>query len=193
MRMIDKSALMAELNSGSEIRAEAAALDLAANGSNSLPTIRELLLDPNPEFRWWATRSLAGIHDPQVSPLLRQALGDSDIGVRQCAALALRYQPDTGAISELIQTLKDRDPLLARLSADALIAVGDEAVPALIEIVQSDHQSARVEAIRALGEIGDTRAIPVLFNALDDYSALIVYWAEEGLDKMGIGMTFFKP
>lgn len=191
--MIDISALMAELSSGSEIRAEAAALELAANGPNSLPTIRELLRDPNPELRWWATRSLAGIHDPQVAPLLIQALGDPDIGVRQCAALALRIQPDTAAISELIHTLKDQDQLLARLSADALIAVGEEAVPALIEIVQSDHQSARAEAIRALGEIGDTRAIPVLLNALDEDSALIVYRAEEGLDKMGIGMTFFKP
>lgn len=191
--MIDISALMAELSSGSEIRAEAAALELAANGPNSLPTIRELLRDPNPELRWWATRSLAGIHDPQVAPLLIQALGDQDIGVRQCAALALRIQPDTAAISELIHTLKDQDQLLARLSADALIAVGEEAVPALIEIVQSDHQSARAEAIRALGEIGDTRAIPVLLNALDEDSALIVYRAEEGLDKMGIGMTFFKP
>lgn len=193
MRMIDKSALIAELSCGSEIRAEAAALELAANGSRSLPTIRELLLDPDPEFRWWATRSLAGIHNPQVAPLLLQALDDSDISVRQCAALALRYQPDARAVSELVQALKDQNHLLSRLAADALIALGEVAVPELIKIAQSDHQSARIEAMRALGKIGDLRGVPILFNALDEDSALIVYWAEEGLDKMGIGMTFFRP
>jgi HEAT repeat protein len=191
--MIDKSALIAELNSGSEIRAETAALELAENGSKSLPVIRELLQNPDPEIRWWVTRSLAGIHDSRVVPLLQKALGDPDIGVRQCAALVLRYQPDKGAISNLIETLKDQDRLLSRLSADALIAIGKAAVPSLIEIAQSDYQSAQVEAIRALGEIGDTRAVPILFTALDEDSALIVYWAEEGLNKMGIGMTFFKP
>ena len=30
-------------------------------------------------------------------------------------------------------------------------------------------------------------------NALDDSSALIEYWAGEGLEKMGVGMVFYKP
>jgi len=50
-----------------------------------------------------------------------------------------------------------------------------------------------VEAVRALAKIGDQRAIPALFEALDDNSALIEYWASEGLEKMGVGMVFYKP
>jgi len=51
----------------------------------------------------------------------------------------------------------------------------------------------RIEVVRALSKLGDQRAIPALFEALDDSSALIEYWASEGLEKMGVGMVFFKP
>jgi HEAT repeat protein len=47
--------------------------------------------------------------------------------------------------------------------------------------------------VRALARIGDQRAIPALFRALDDESALIEYWATKGLEDMGVGMIFFEP
>ena len=53
--------------------------------------------------------------------------------------------------------------------------------------------ATRLEAARALSEIGDTRAIPVLFKALEEGSVVLEYWASEGLEKMGVGMTFFEP
>ena len=46
--------------------------------------------------------------------------------------------------------------------------------------------------MRALAMIGDQRAIGTLFTALDDPSAIVEYWADEGLVRMGIGMVFFK-
>jgi HEAT repeat protein len=51
----------------------------------------------------------------------------------------------------------------------------------------------RLEAVRALAYIGDKRSIPQLFQALDEDSAMLEYWANEGLQKMGIGMMFYKP
>ncbi|MFC1923374.1 HEAT repeat domain-containing protein, partial [Chloroflexota bacterium] len=110
-----------------------------------------------------------------------------------CAALALRYQADPDAIPTLIHRLSLPDRLMARLAADALIATGDESVPALLEVMENKSQPARLEAARALGEIGDPRAIPALFKALDDDSAILEHWAGEGLEKMGIGMVFFNP
>ena len=76
---------------------------------------------------------------------------------------------------------------------DALIAFGEDAVPALIEVVEKNHQPARLEAARALSAIGDTRAIPVLIKILDEDSALMEHWAGQGLEKMGVGMVFFNP
>ena len=157
------------------------------------PYIEEFLQDPNEDIRWWAARSLADIRDPAVTPLLLQALHDPEPAVVQCAALALRYQADPDAIPTLIQALSLPDRLMARLAADALITTGEESVPALIEVMENRSQPARLEAARALGEIGDLRAIPALFKALDDDSAILEHWAGEGLEKMGIGMVFFNP
>jgi HEAT repeat protein len=125
---------------------------------------------------------------------------DPDAGVRQCAALGLRQQPDAQAVPSLVEALHDRDPLVARLAGEALAAAGEQAVPRLIEVLQHDSQAlanagphARREAARALAAIGDPRAVPALYEVLDDDSALLVYWAEQGLERMGVGMAFFKP
>lgn len=189
----DQANLLNQLTSGDDQRAEAAALALADFGVKILPSLQGLLHSPDPEVRWWATRALAELNTPQVAPLLIKSLQDGDKTVRQCAALALSYRPHDTAITYLIAVLNDPDRLLAHLAADALVASGAAAVPALLKVMQSDLQAARLEAVRALALIGDTRAIPALFTALDEGSALIEYWADEGLQRMGVGMTFFKP
>lgn len=193
MSGIEKSDLVAEFTCGSDQRAELAALQLSAAGSQGLETIGELLADQNPEVRWWATRSLADLQRTGAIPLLLKALNDSDPGVQQCAALALRGQPDVRAIPQLVSLSGAEDRLLSRLAGDALIAIGEDAVPALIEVMESGPQPARLEAVRALASIGDTRAIPALIKALDQESAVMEHWAEQGLEKMGVGTIFFEP
>jgi NADPH-dependent ferric siderophore reductase len=47
--------------------------------------------------------------------------------------------------------------------------------------------------MRVLALVGDKSSIPALFEALDSDSMLIEYWANEGLERMGVGMVFFKP
>lgn len=190
---IDKSDLITEFTCGSDKRAEIAALQLAAAGSHSLMTLREFLRDQDADIRWWATRTLAEIHTPESTPLLLQALRDPEPEVQQCAALALRRQPNSDAITQLSQALSASDRLLARLAGDALIAIGEDAVPALIEVIENNPQPARLEAVRALSAIGDTRAIPILIKVLDQDSAIMEHWAGQGLEKMGVGMVFFKP
>ena len=193
MVVIDRTDLVAEFTSGSDQRAEAAALRLAAGEKKRLLVLEQLFNDSEVEVRWWATRALAEIHEPGVTPLLLQALEDDVPEVRQCAALALRSHPDPAAIPPLIQALSLPDRLTARLVADALIAIGEESVPPLIEVLGNGPLVARPQAAHALGEIGDPHAIPALFKALDDDSALLEYWAEESLQKMGVGMVFFNP
>jgi HEAT repeat protein len=186
-------ACLADLASGDEARAEAALTRLAALGPGVLPGLRELLSSADPDARWWAARALAGVSHPETPALLVQALHDQDPGVRQCAALALRHQPSAQAVPDLVAMLSEEDRLLALLVGDALVAVGKEAVPALLQVMQDGSRAARLEAARALALIGDTSSIPALFAALDDHSALVTYWAEEGLSRMGVGMAFFKP
>jgi HEAT repeat protein len=138
-------------------------------------------------------RVLAEITDEEVPDLLLAALYDPNDAVRQAAALALRRQPNPSAVPHLTGLLSGPAALLARLAGDALAQIGEESVPILLEVVQNGPLAARLEAVRALALIGDQRSIPTLFEALDDESALVEYWANEGLERMGVGMVFFKP
>lgn len=190
------SDLLAALTSGEEARLEAAASGLAAlpHGlqAQALHALQELLSSPQVEQRWWATRLLAALTEADAIPSLLQALEDEDASVRQCAALGLRQRADARAITGLVQALDDPDPLNRRLAGQALEAIGSEAVPELLEVMAGGSHPARLEAARALAGIKDTRAIPALFEALDG-SALLEYWANEGLERMGVGMSFFDP
>ena len=186
-------ALISELSSGDDERAEAAAKALASLGAEALPALGELLAADDEDTRWWAVRALAGIQAEGAGALLVRSLGDPSTAVRQAALLGIRAQPQPGTIPLLIALLDDADSLCAAMAADALVGIGSEAVPALLEVMQGGAHSARLEAERALAEIGDPRAIPALYAALDEGSALMEYWATQGLEKMGVGMTFFKP
>ena len=193
MSKLEITKIASDFANGSDKIAEETARDLARLASGDLEVFKQLLEDQRTDVRWWAVRSLAEIESPEITPLLITSLDDADVSVRQCAALALQKHPDQRAISALIEMLKSTDQLLSRLAGDALVASGGDAVTELLEVMQEDHPAARIQAARALALIGDTRAIPELFNALDGDSALLEYWAGEGLEKMGVGMVFFTP
>lgn len=128
----------------------------------------------------------------QVStPELITALGEPDPGVRACALYALGSRPES--IPALAGCLADSSQFIARTAADALQRIGQPAVPALIEALKDQNAQVRGLAARALAHIKDTASIPALFSALEDESAFVQYWADEGLERMGVGQVYFKP
>jgi HEAT repeat protein len=191
--MDELGSLLIELTCGDDERAEAAALALIRYGKGALFSLQQLSAGSNPAERWWATRALAEFPSEQAALHLIRALQDIDPAVRQCAAQGLYYKPHESAVPALVKALLDNDSLVARLAANALISIGSPAVPPLIEALQHGPPHQQMESIRALAMICDQRAIPALFNELDDDSSLIEYWANEGLERMGVGMSFFKP
>lgn len=198
-----------DLAGGDDSLAEAAAQSLSGLNEDgqlaALSEFRDLLSAPEADRRWWAVRALAELPLSRTQSLLVQALADPDPPVRQCAALGLRAQikrtPGWGLVSEtsgpllpaLLDGLSDPDPLAARLAADVLAAVGEPAVSQLLEQFEESNHAVRLLVVRALAEIGDERAIPALISVLDEDSLLMEYWANEGLEKMGVGMTYFFP
>jgi HEAT repeat protein len=188
---------LAALTGGDEALREQAAISLGSLPQDQLESVFAALLamldDSEPDRRWWALRALSEIPLGEVPSLLVNMLADPNPEVRQCAALGLRLRPDLAGLPMLIELLENSDPILARLAGEALAALGSPAVPGLLDRLEYGSQKARLIAIRALAEISDTRAVPALFEALDDESMLIEYWANEGLQRMGIGMTFFRP
>jgi HEAT repeat protein len=158
-----------------------------------LEELKSLSDSPEVDTRWWATRAIAALSNPQVPQLLMRSLEDENTTIRQCAALGLRIHQYVQAIPALVTALADKDALVARLASDALANVGEAAVPALLEVIGTGSQAARLEAVRALAHIGDQRSIPNLIAVLDEDSALMDYWATEGLERMGVGLLLFAP
>ncbi|MGD8813426.1 MAG: HEAT repeat domain-containing protein [Anaerolineales bacterium] len=185
---------MDDLISGDDERAEQAVPRLAACGDDAVNMLLSLLETDNPDHRWWATRALAACPQPAAQRGLCQSLEDRrDSAVRYCAATALRHQPCIEALPLLIDALQEDDRLLARLAADALISLGQDAIPALVEASQSEQPAVRIEAVRALAKMRHPQTIPALFQAAEDSSSIVVHWAEQGLDDLGVGMIFFEP
>jgi len=124
---------------------------------------------------------------------LRAALKETDSEVRACALYALGTHSEPEAISLLVAALSDASPFLARTAGDSLVRIGQPAVPALIEALKNQNSQGRGLAARALAYIKDTSSIPALFAALEDDSAIVQHWADQGLDNMGVGQVYFKP
>ena len=190
--------LLEDLTSGDEARAEAAVTPLLDVGEEAIPALLELTRSPDVDSRWWGLRVLA------VSPDLRTEwlvpfLNDPAPEVRQCAALGLAGKPDESAVETLVRALNDEDSMVATLAANALVKTGSPAVPSLIEVVKrppvegTGSQSQRIHALRALAEIRDHRAIPVMMQVMQEDSALLQHWAQEGLERLGLDMIYIKP
>jgi HEAT repeat protein len=193
MNANDLFRLRSLLTSGDDDLAEKAVPQLASIGKHALPLLTEMLTAADADTRWWATRTLSEIKDPRAIPLLLERLNDPDVAVRHCALLGLRLQPAHEAVEHLVELLESNDRLMAHLACNALIAIGKEAVPALMDAVKNQPHAARLEAIRALAHIGDPSSIPTLLAAYEGESAMMEFWADEGLERMGVGMVFYKP
>jgi len=181
-----------ELTSGDDARAENAIPALVELGSAVMPFLLDLTHAEDVDSRWWAVRALAAFPEAQPVDLI-PLLGDSSPEVRASAALALCNHPHESAVGALIQSLSDGDSLTAGLAANALTLIGGASVPSLLEIMNHAPTSVRILALRALSEIRDHRAIPVMMKCLGGDSAVLQYWAQEGLTRLGLDMVYVKP
>lgn len=157
-----------------------------------MPALKDLTRSPDADSRWWALRVLAGSPLSQTGWLI-PFLDDPAPEVRQCAALGLAEKPGEDAVEPLLRALNDNDAMVCSLAAGALIKIGKPAVPSLIEAAKRASPSVRIHALRALAEIRDPRAIPVLMQVIEEDSALLGHWAKEGLERLGLDMVYLKP
>jgi HEAT repeat protein len=189
---VSLQALLNDLTSGNEARAESAVSSLIDLGEEAIPLLMELTRSEDVDNRWWGLRVLAQSPHAKAEWLV-PFLNDPAREVRQCAALGLSLKPEDSATEPLVQALRDEDSMVSSLAVNALVKIGKAAVPALIEIVKNAPQPARIHALRALAEIRDHRAIPVMMKVMEEDSALLQHWAKEGLDRLGLDMVYIKP
>ncbi len=181
---------LTDLFSGDDARAQAA---LERVTSEDLPQLTSALANGDADTRAWAAAALARLPGEPATHALIAASVDPNPDARAAILYALGQRRAPEAVTPLLFALSTPDSYLARVAADALIQIGAPAVPSLIEALNREVETrVRVNLARALALIGDTRAIPALFRALDDDSHLVTHWADEGLERMGVGQVYFK-
>jgi HEAT repeat protein len=112
---------------------------------------------------------------------------DQDQGVRKAGVEALGKVGDARAVEPLIAALRDHDSDVAKAAAGALVNIGAPAVEPLIAAL--NREDLRGAAARALGQIGNARAVEPLTAALKDWGSAGWrhggYWAvAEALDRL---------
>ena len=183
--------LLEDLLSGDETRAENAATQLGKMGGSVVPALGALLKSSDPDHRWWAVRTLAQM-SAGYGDYFVEALKDDSSEVRQAAALALAAHPFEQAAPVLFRALNDEDAMVQTLAANALSAIGQPVVPALLDAFPRSPLMVKIHIMRVLAELRDPRAIPVMMKAIEEDSAILQHWCEIGLQQLGLDMVYLK-
>jgi HEAT repeat protein len=184
--------LLAELTSGDDERAENRSLQLQIWDRRPFPLLLELTRSEDIRFPLvgcTCTCRFASHTDFDLLPLL----SDSSPEVRAATALALCHHPHEDAVEALIHALADEDTLTAGLAGNALVKIGSPSVPTLLKVMDEAPTGIRIVVLRTLSEIRDHRAIPIMMKCLGEESAFLQYWAQEGLERLGLDMVYMKP
>jgi HEAT repeat protein len=157
--------LVRELTAASDLSARRALRDtLVALDSLGVPLLEDMIGDP----RWFVVRNMVGIlgeiRSADAAEHFARTLLHDDARVRRETILALSKCGDERAVPLLVRALTDREPSLRAAAALGLgLTKANAAVAPLIDRLgpESDPE-ARAEMLRALGRIGDPRAVPAL-------------------------------
>ena len=141
--------------------------------------------DKQPAMRETVVHLLGIIGSPSATSILIEALSDPVPAVRLQAAKALGRVGDPDAIPVLLKALRGADEQLSSQIFASLVRLGSLAVPALIQRSKSRSAHIRWNCVRALGEIHDVRALPVLVDALQDNDHAVAWMAAKGLTQFG--------
>ena len=117
-----------------------------------------------------------------IATLIRAVEEADSKGAMVAAVGRLAAQQHPEAIPTLIRVLGYNNPGAAVTAVDGLVALGEAAVPALLEELDGYNYGARAWAIRALSLIGDPRALDILLEtATGDFALSVRRAAAKGL------------
>ena len=143
----------------------------------------------DPDARSEAARALGELGDRRAVEPLSGILSDVSQDVRRTAAEALGEIGDNRAIKQLLGMFTDQSGDVRKAAHEALRKLGvthDELLEGHLTALGSADPGARSEAARALGELGDNRAIKQLLGMFTDQSGDVRAAAHEALRKLGV-------
>ena len=151
-------------------------------------------LDKLEHGRGWAERAFAARFLGEigsakaVAPLVRvmRNTREEDRDVRMAASRALGRIRDPRALEPLLDALAAPESWLPARVAEVVLQFGDTAFEPLVQLLQKhDESAARAWACQILGDLGNTRAVPVLIGCLGDINDQVRARAASALGKLG--------
>lgn len=146
-------------------------------GSASIPYLLEKVADGVAERREHVIAALGTLKAVEAVPSIGAVLQQTDLSRRYVAAWALGEIGHASAVPYLIPGLADRDSEVQKRATRSLIKLNRAAVSPLLEYLSKAPPLGAAAAIRALGDIGDPRALPALLGQLDSVNRREVYHA----------------
>jgi HEAT repeat protein len=151
--------------------------------SEASAAVHWLLQQAEPEARRVAVGQIAKVPGRDAPELLLRALGDDDWRVRkEGAAVAPVLDRREEVVAALIAALEETVNIgLRNAAVEALVAVGPEAIGAVVEAVQGMGVDARKLAVEVLGGVPDARGTAALMERLGDEDPNVRVAAAEAL------------
>ena len=144
--------------------------------------IQETLTHGQGPARASVARQLYGFTWFAAEPLIRQALQDPDLRVREAAIYALCDRRELNAYQLMVETLQNEEDFVRAAATFGLKDCQDsEAVPVLETTMLAEDSEVRVKALDALSVNGTPEAVPVIRQALADPVPYVQYTATMSL------------
>ncbi len=165
---------------------EAAIGALTSIGEPSVTAVGACLADPELSVQEAASAVLASIADGRVRDPLIRALRSHDWIVRMHAAKALGRIQEPDSVPALIPLLQDKVKAVREEVSRALAAIGEAAIPALLEALRHEEWLVRLHAVEALGKTKSHQAVePLLSTLFNDADSAIREDAVRALGEIG--------
>jgi HEAT repeat protein len=144
------------------------------------------LKDGESSVRGAAAEALGKTADVCVmEALLAAAVNDTDANVRSNSIEALQHIDEACAVKLLIGVLREANWFRRWYATEALVRIGRTAVPPLVNALEDRDSNVRRHAARALGKIGEARAVRPLTAALSDGHEEVRREAAQALREIG--------
>ncbi len=131
--------------------------------------------DTSPLVRANVLTAIRRLNDPDGAPAVTAGLGDGDVSVRRVAVEVATKLAGFKDVVSVAKLLSDPDTVVRGKAADALgVFKAKGSVAGLMALAVNDaDEDVRVDAVNALGEIGDPAARPTIEKALNDASSRV--------------------
>ncbi len=152
--------------------------------------LAKVALEDSPQVRGRAVDALADVAvalvdvvDPRVSLSLASGLASEDASRRQKSVNALKALVPTGAVEHLLAACRDERPEIRGYAAAGLAALGSEAFPELLEIIEADDPRVRALAIVGLAPTVPALVAEPLVKTLSDHDPLVKNGARQAFQE----------